>query len=212
MNKKRFIIVFSGLMILINITAKHFCVCAEELPPAKESQSATNPSEGTPVAETPSPKQIQPQGESSESEKKPAEPQKPEKKPDTSSDETEKKKKQPAKKAKKAVQPVEKKVEEPVSQEKPPVQTRINLPDISDNTYHNGNNAVATVYLSKKPEEKLIKGVISWAMIFSGIGLIIWVIIKNRKIPKDSSKFVNGRKSNKISRKKRLYYKKSHRK
>ncbi len=111
----------------------------------------------------------------------------------TAEKEAEKKKKEAEKKPKKSSQKAEKskksekiaekadnKNEEPPKNEEQPVQNQITLPDLSDSVIQ--ENDITIPSQVKSSEEKLIKGVISWIMILSGIALIIWVIINNRRV------------------------------
>lgn len=115
--------------------------------------------------------------------------------------------KQTTKKVKKASSPENSnESKKPDETSKKPDTPIVKLPDISgeeiteiDITPISSNN-----YIS----DKIIKGIISWIMILSGLSLIIWVILKNRKINKSSLKISN----NNPNKSKPIYYKGLHRK
>lgn len=88
-------------------------------------------------------------------------------------------------------------------------QPKINLPDISD--YQNEEALNDIVSAQNQTNEKLIKGIIAWVLILSGISLIIWVIFKNRKIPRHDY-MMNRRRRPKVNRKHQLNYKNLRRK
>lgn len=81
----------------------------------------------------------------------------------------------------------------------------VSLPDLSDDKVPNsfGNSDISGSSVNPVGE-RLIKGIVSWILMLTGVVLIIWVIFSNRKIPKE--------KTIKIKRKKHLYYKNSRRK
>ncbi len=85
---------------------------------------------------------------------------------------------------------------EPVSHEK------IELPKISGSKFL--DESILTNKESKNTGEKLVRSVFSLTLIVGGLIVIIWVILKNKNIPKE--------KNIKIKDKRRLYYKNSHRK
>ena len=85
---------------------------------------------------------------------------------------------------------------EPVSHEK------IELPKISGSKFL--DESILTNKESKNTGEKLVRSVFSVILIIGGLIIILWVILKNKNIPKE--------KNIKIKDKRRLYYKNSHRK
>lgn len=220
MNKRFFINTFCTLLIFA-LTSPIFIVEAEDIPesptptsPTQEVNSSSSEPQRAPPCETPKPQtqQVSPnEPKKLQSETLPAK-----KETEKAKKETEKKQKRSfqtadrPRKSEKATEKAENKTEESPKSEEQSVQNKITLPDLSDSIMEENDMAVPSQ--AKNPEEKLIKGVISWMMILSGIALIIWVIMNNQKIPNKPSKFLNLKKFGKSPTKKYLYYKKSRRK
>lgn len=103
--------------------------------------------------------------------------------------------------------PQEEKTEDLKNQKsfEPDIKSNISLPDISDDEILSKLDNNKENNIIKYPSgEKLIKGIIAWVLMISGILLIIWVILLNRK--------VSDEKPIKLKKKKRIYYKSSQRK
>lgn len=113
----------------------------------------------------------------------------------------------------KALKPVEKKSAENEKKEdkseNDSLKNKITLPEIADIKLSEDN--IHSESSNNYNSEKMIKGVIAWIMIFAGILLIVYVILKNRKIPKMAKK-PKCKKCFKVNKKHRLYYKSLHRK
>ena len=82
-----------------------------------------------------------------------------------------------------------------------PNSSKITLPDLSDNNINENSSENTDKQIVS---ERLIKGVIAWVLIISGIALIGWVIFTNKNIPKEKAVKIKGKKN--------LYYKNSLRK